>query len=458
MTAVKGPVYEAGNYNRNKYYVRPRASEILRVLLALIFFVTLTSTASAEVLTLPDGLRLVNENSRVIKITGYEEKISEADTQIARSKMLPEVNASGGYTSLAYQPAAIFGSQTVPMSERNFLSYSLNIQQTLYDFQKLASRYEASKKMLNVKKLDAARIRNLVAIDFVLVYLELLETDNMLKVSGKEVERLHSHLRDANSLFEEGVITKNDQLQAEVKISDAKQRLLTQRNLRAVTASRINSILVRPLNSDMQVEEIRETLPQFVEMDREKAWEIAERQRPEIQIIAETMKALDLEKAARKAEYFPKLFLKGGYDFTENRYQVHDGNWSVALGMGINLFQGGATRAELMKIDNQRLKLVEEKNKLMDDIRLEVEKYLLDVNTARERVAVTRGAVEQAEENLRINRVKYEAGAGTATDVLDAVTLLSVAETNNYKSVYDLKKAEAAVLYATGTQLSEVYR
>jgi outer membrane protein TolC len=208
----------------------------------------------------------------------------------------------------------------------------------------------------------------------------------------------------------------------------------------------------------MQVEDIREASPQLVDMDREKAWEIAERQRPEIQIIAETMKALDLEKTARKAEYLPRLFLKGGYDYTENRYQVHEGNWSVILGMGVNLFQGGSTKAELMKIDSQRLKLVEEKNKLMDDIRLEVEKYLLDVNTARERVTVTRGAVEQAEENLRINRVKYEAGAGTATDVLDAVTLLSIAETNNYKSVYDLKKAEAAVLYATGTQLSEVYK
>ncbi|MFZ2196205.1 MAG: TolC family protein, partial [Thermodesulfovibrionales bacterium] len=346
----------------------------------------------------------------------------------------------------------------VPMSERNFLFYSLNIQQTLYDFQKNASRYEASKKMLNVKKHDAARIRNLVAIDFVLVYLDLLETENMLKVSEKEVERLQSHLRDANSLFQEGVITKNDLLQAEVKISDAKQRLLSQRNLRAVTASRLNSILVRPLTSDIQVEEIKETSPQIIEMDRQKAWEIAEKQRSEIQIIEETMKALDLEKTARKAEFFPRLFLKGGYDFTENQYQLHEGNWSLTLGMGVNLFQGGATQAELMKIESQRDRLVEEKNKLLDDIRFEVEKYLLDVNTARERVAVTKDAVKQAEENLRINRVKYEAGAGTATEVLDAVTLLSVAETNNYKSVYDLKKAEAAVLYATGIPLAEVYK
>ncbi|MBS1126956.1 MAG: alkaline protease secretion protein AprF [Nitrospirae bacterium] len=446
------------NYTKKKLYVRTGVSCITTFLLVMTFFALLISTAHSETLTLPAGLKLVNENSRLIKITGHEEKISEADTLIAKSRTLPEINAGWGYTALADQPTVIFGPQTVPVSERNFLFYSLNVQQTLYDFQKSASKYEASKKMLNAKKIDTERVRNLVAIDFVLVYLDLLEAENLLKVSEKEVERLESHLRDAKSLYEEGVITKNDLLQAEVKISDAKQRLLTVRNLRAVTASRLNSILVRPLTADMQVEEIREASPRFVEMDREKAWEIAEQQRPEVKIVEETLKALELERTAKKAEYYPKFFLKGGYDYTENRYQVHEGNWALTLGMGINLFQGGATRAELMKIDSQRLKLIEEKNRLMDDIRLEVERYLLDLKTARERVDVTKDAAQQAEENLRINRVKYEEGAGTATDVLDAVTLLTVAETNNYKSVYDLKKAEAAVLYAIGAELSEVYK
>jgi len=368
------------------------------------------------------------------------------------------MNVSWGYTTLAHQPAALFGPQTMPLSEKNFLFYSLSVQQTLYDFKKNASLFEASKKMLNVKKLDAMRTRNLVAIDFVLVYLSLLESENLLKVAEKEVERLESHLRDAKSLYEEGVITKNDLLQAEVKISDAKQRLLTTRNSRSVTASRLNSILVWPLTADLRVEDIREVPSQIPETDMEWAWKIAEKQRPEIQIVEETMKALDLEKTAKKTEYYPKLFLRGGYDFTENRYQAQEGNWSVTLGMGINLYKGGNTGAELLKNENQRLKLLEERNKLMDDIKLEVEKYLLDVKTARERVAVTKDAVQQAEENLRINRVKYEEGAGMASEVLDAVTLLTVAETNNYKSVYDLKKAEAAVLYAIGAELSEVYK
>ena len=446
------------NNNRNKCCAWIRASETVMVFLLLIFSVTSGATAYAEVLTLPEGLRLVTKNNRTIKMSQYDEKMSEADTMIALSRLLPEVNASGGYTSQAHQPTAIFGPQQVPISEKDFLTYSLSIQQTLYDFQKNASRYQASKKMLNAKKIDATRTRNLVAIDFVLVYLDLLEAENQVKVSEKEVERLESHLHDAKSLFEEGVITKNDLLQAEVKISDARQRLLTAKNLRAVTASQLNNTLVRPLTADIQVEDVRESPARFVETDMGKAWEVAEKQRPEILIAEETLKALDLERKAAEAEFFPRLFVQGGYDYTENRYQVYEGNWSVTLGMGINLFQGGLTRAELKKNESQRLRLVEEKNKLTDDIKLEVEKYLLNVRTARERVEVTKDAVQQAEENLRINRVKYEEGAGTATDVLDAVTLLTVAETNNYKSVYDLRRAEAAVLYAIGTDLSEVYK
>ena len=432
-------------------------SKVFTILVIMLLSVAFSSTAFSEVLTLPEGLRLVTENSRLLKITRYEEKISEADTLIVKAKMLPEINAAGGYTSLAQQPGAIFGIQQVPISEKNFLFYSMSVQQTLYDFKGNASRFEASKKLLNAKKYDTARIRNLVAIDFVLVYLDLLEAENLLKVAEKEVERLESHLRDARSLYEEGVITKNDLLQAEVKISDAKQRLLTARNLRAVTASRLNSILVRPLTSDIQVEDIRDVSPRLVEADRERAWEAAEKQRPEIQIAEETLKALDLDKVAKESGYYPKFFLRGGYDYTENRYQMHEGNWSVTLGMGINLFRGGETSAELSKIESERMRLIEEKNKLVDDIKLEVEKYLLDAKTARERVDVTRDAVAQAEENLRINRIKYAEGVGTATEVLDAVSLLTVAETNFYRSLYDLKKAEAAVLYATGKDITEVY-
>ena len=433
--------------------------DFLPVLFATLFFSIAPSVSiSADVLTLSEGLRIVTDNNRLVRITQREEAVSKADTLIAQSRLLPTINASLTQTLLAHRPEAIFGPQTVPISEKDFLSYNLNIQQTLYDFKGNASRYETSKLILETKKFDTKRVRNLVSLDFALIYFDLLESEKMTLVAEKEVERLESHLRDAQNLYDEGVITKNDLYQAEVRLSDAKQRLVAVRNLRAINASRLNNAMARPLKTDVQVMDVKETPSNGLDVDLEKAWERAGNQRPEIQIVDTILKALNMEEITKKSEYYPKFFLQGGYDFTENRYQVHEGNWSLTAGMSLNLFSGGSTKAGVLKIKHQRLKLLEQRNRIIDEIKLEVEKYVLDLETAKEKTTVTKDAVNQAEENLRINRVRYSEGVGTATEVLDAVTLLTIAETNFYKSLYDFKKAEAGIIYSLGDDLSEAYR
>lgn len=428
------------------------------VFLVLFLSISPRGAASAELLTLPQGLKIVNEDSRLLKIMRQQELISEADTLIVKAKMLPEMNALLDQTFLAHQPAAIFGPQTVPISNKGYYAYSLAVQQTLYDFRGNASKYEASKAILETKRLDTKRVRNLVAVEFALIYFDLLDSEKRIVVAEKEAERLEAHLRDAQNLYAEGVITKNDLLQTEVRLSDARQRLVSARNLRAINGSRLNSALARPLSADSRVVDITEIPGEYVAPELEKAWEAALKYRPEMQIADETLRSLDLETVSTKSEYYPKFFAAGGYDFTQNRYQVYEGNWQMTLGMSLNIFKGGSTKAALAKIENQKLQLLRQKAKLEDDIRLEVQRYTLELKDARERAAVTKDAVGQAEENLRINRLRYTEGVGTATDVLDAVSLLTVAETNYNKSVYDLRRAEAAVLYSMGKDLAEVYK
>lgn len=431
------------------------ASTLLCICLILIS----SADSGAEVLSLSEGLKIIAERSRTIKMSRSDEQIAEADTLMVRSRLLPAVQASGGWSAFANKPTVRFGSQEVPTAESNFFSYSLNVQQTLFDFRGNASRYDASRSFLSAAMLETRRTRNIAAIEFVLAYLDLLEQEKIVTVGEKERDTLEAHRQNARSLYQEGVITKNDLLQAEVKLSDVQQRLLNARTLRALRASRLNSLLLMPLTVPVQVEDVADmpdSSPPAVSL--ESAWKTAEQERAELRIADETLKALGFEESAKRTEYFPKLFVRGGYDYAENRYQVHEGNWSVTLGLNISIFNGGETAAALKKIGYQKEKLLEQREKLRDEIRLEVEQYLLQSVTARERLNVTKDAEKQAEENLRINRVKYEEGIGTGTDVLDAVSLLSVARTNHYTALYDLRKSEAAVYYATGKDLLEVYR
>jgi len=438
-------------------------SGMLRIMtLLLLLLMTAPWICAAEVLTLPQGIRIAAEQNRLVKIAEREESISEADTLHARSALFPTIDASLSQTFLANQPAVLigtqFGQQAAPTSQKDFFAYSVSIQQTLYDFRGNASRYAASRSALETRRLDTMRVRNVVALDVTIAYFGILESDKTVIVAEREVERLTSHLRDANNLYREGMITRNDLLQAEVRLSDARQRLLTAKNLRSLGISRLNNILARPPTAETEVMDIGESPSDALDLTIEKAWESALSQRPEVQIVNETLRSLDLEEVSKRSDYFPRFFARGSYDFAENRYQLHEGNWSLIFGMSLNLFRGGSTKAEVLKLTHQKLQLLEQKAKIEDDMRLEVEKNILDLRNAKERVKVTEGATGQAEENLRINRIRYTEGVGTATEVLDAVTLLTVSESNYFKSIYDFKRSEAAVFYSIGRYLAEVYK
>ncbi|MFH0933366.1 MAG: TolC family protein [Nitrospirota bacterium] len=423
--------------------------------LALSFFSNCFAEDTARIITISEGLRLATDNNRIIKIASLNKDIASADTLVAKSKLLPSLNASFSQTYLSHQIGALFDSRSAFLSQKDYLSYGINVYQTIYDFGANISLYEASKTFLDVTKLDLVRIRNLVALDFINTYFDLLETEKMILVSQKEVERFEAHLRVAQSLYTEGVITKNDLLQAEVMLSDAKQRLLTMKNRRSTNASKMNNILARPINAEVQVIDVPMNASEALEL--EKTWKTDETERSEIKIIDHELQILNLQETVTKSEYYPKLFAQGGYNFTENRYQFPEGNWSLVLGMNLNLFSGGSTKAEVSKVIYRREQLLEQKSKLMDDIRLEVEKSYLDLKNAVEKIQVTKDAASQAEENLRIHKIRYEEGIGTSTDVVDAITLLTTAETNHYRAVYELRRAQAELQYAMGWDLVSTY-
>ena len=93
------------------------------------------------------------------------------------------------------------------------------------------------------------------------------------------------------------------------------------------------------------------------------------------------------------------------------------------------------------------------RDQLLDAVQLEVQDAWLSLQTARSRVGVTERAVEQAKENLRLQQLRYTEGVGTATEVLDAVSLATTAEQNDLDARYDVTDALARLDFAVGRDL-----
>jgi outer membrane protein TolC len=62
-------------------------------------------------------------------------------------------------------------------------------------------------------------------------------------------------------------------------------------------------------------------------------------------------------------------------------------------------------------------------------------------------------SLEQAKESLRIEILKYNLGAGTITDVLDAQAALLLTETTYYRALADFRTALARLKLAMGGNL-----
>jgi outer membrane protein TolC len=83
-------------------------------------------------------------------------------------------------------------------------------------------------------------------------------------------------------------------------------------------------------------------------------------------------------------------------------------------------------------------------------ISLQVRQASLDIDEAYKRIDVTREALSQSEENLKVAKDRYREGVGTNTEVLDAETLRTRSYSNHYNAVYDAVLAGIRLKYVTG--------
>ncbi len=427
-------------------------TKVQTVVLILLLF---SAPFPAAALTLQEGLAIVTERGRDVTIARSDESVARSTVDLARSPWLPWVDLYGRETWLRYTPTAIFGSFQVPVSQDQFKTYGFRATQLIYDFGKTSSSIGAARENLKASEIETFRARNRAALDFINAYFDLLEAQELLKVAQEEVTQYDAQAKDALARYKAGVVTRNEVLQSQVTLADSQQRLLTAENNQTLRASRVNSILMRPLGEDVRPEEIVGT--PIEGMTLEDAWTAAESQNADLRDLDARIRAKQENVESIRGEYLPQVYVSGGYEYNENQYMVNQDNWSVIAGVNMSLFAGGSTSAKVGAAKSEVLSLRIAREKLLDAVRMEVQAAWLDVQSSQKKIQVALAAVGQAQENLRLQRLRFQEGVGTSTDVLDAVTLLTTAETNSWKASFGLKRAEAALLYATGRDLGTAY-
>lgn len=147
---------------------------------------------------------------------------------------------------------------------------------------------------------------------------------------------------------------------------------------------------------------------------------------------------------------YPDIYAAGQYGGQAGNEFAFKENWYIGVRLSIPVFDGGLIQAEVDRERTELQKAREEERALRQTITREVRDAHLALANAEERIAVTEKAIESARENVRVEVLKYDTGAGTSTDVIDAETASVRAKADYFQALFDKETALAYLKKATG--------
>jgi outer membrane protein TolC len=174
------------------------------------------------------------------------------------------------------------------------------------------------------------------------------------------------------------------------------------------------------------------------------------RTRSEVSALSARADALRAQSRAELGRLLPQVDAVAGYTHLEATVLDRQDFTMVGVGVSWRLFDGGQTRnrATALRRAGQALEL--RRDDLKSAIQMEVQQLWMGLSEAEARIAATRDAVAQAEENLRMSRELYSAQLIANTQVLEAVALQLSAAANARDAVLDATLARLRLMRAVG--------
>jgi len=446
---------------------------MLRKIFAVIvvLFLPLAALAQKKPLSLEEAVAAGLEASPGLHASRMKVESTAAKSREIAAGRLPSVKFGGGYARLSEVPpfeVTVPGSQ-VPfvVSENYFNNYSLRlgIQQPLFT----GFRLQAGAESARMLEKSAGQGLEKDRVDFVFVvksaYWSLARAREFEKITEENIRQVGEHLKDVRAFFEQGLLTRNEVLRAELELSNAELSRFDARSASELTLTSLNSLIGLPLETDVELTTLAESqasrLPveetALEETTKSTAMiESALANRPELKSADFRIKASELGVKAAKAGFYPQVYLSGNYYYLRPnpRYMPALDNfkrtWDLGISVSFDVWNWGQTKSQAEQAKAQLAQARDARQLLEDQAVLEVTQSRLMLVQARERMKLAAQAAGQAEENLRVTRERFKQGVALNTDVLDADVALLRARMNRAQAAIDLVLAQARLEKALG--------
>ena len=327
------------------------------------------------------------------------------------------------------------------------------VKQPIYRGNALHTQWKLAGMDREKAQLELLRQAQLKVLEVKRAWYRLLEARAIEAEAVRSLDRLRQHAANAARFFEEGMIWRNDALQADVEVAQGDQALVIARNESAKALTKLNTLLNRDVTAPV-ISEDKLEIPEFNE-NYDRLVALALDIRPDL---AQTN--IDLERSKQNAQMRRSykrpavdVEAKWGLQSDEVGMNSHQEVGSIGFSASWNIFSSGknemAVTAARAKIRQAQFNLEKTKAHLV----LGVQDAWLSVLGAQKRTDVMAQALAQSRENYRVNQIRYAERLGTAKEVLDAQDLMTRTQRDYIQGIADYLVALAELDFAVGREM-----
>lgn len=420
--------------------------------IASVFWLAATAHSFAQdprKLTLEEAIEMSLKNSKQLKLSQTNVDLAGLSIKQIKENQLPSLSVSGSYLRLNSPNINL----KLPQNGSDSTSGSdLKVHQVMYGmasaslpiFSGFRFKYglESAHYLEQAAKLDAENDRDAVIQNTVAAYSNLYKAKKSVDLVAENLLRERERVAEFTNREKNGMLARNDLMKAKLQESNVELTLLDAENDLKVTTINMNLLLGMPENTVLTADSAS-----FITLKEEgnaAEWEqTAIAHRKDFAANGIRQKAANSDIKVVKADFYPNVALTAGYVALNIPGVAMIPN-AMNAGIGVrydigSLWKSGA-KMEQAKTRVYQLKTNEEI--LLDRIHLEVNTAYYNYVLSKRKIDVYAKAVEQASENYRITKNKYDNSLVTTTELLDA----DVAQVQS-RINFEAAKADAIVAY-----------
>jgi outer membrane protein TolC len=368
-------------------------------------------------------------------------------------------------------------TKNIDLLDQDFLGLSLqtrgtylagiSLTQPLYVGGQITSANRLAKIGQTVSEEQLRKTRMQVIADVDNAYYTLIAVHSkvqMLEAYARQMQELYDQVKLATSVQ---MATENDLLRIATKQNEVSYQLQKARNGEQLCGWALANVIGTDLEQTIIPTDTIFNSQASIQNSQISGLSEDFSTRPDLLLLQQQVKASEVLVKKARSNYLPTVALMGRYSHYDNlklkggltlpginlpgiNHTINGGSPMALLSVSLPIFHWGA---EWKKVKKAKLDLSDAKLQLQQNergMRVEVHQAVQNVIDSQRMVETATVGRQQADENLRVMRQKYDNQLCTMTDLLDAQSQWQQARSNLIEAQTQQKIYETEYLRVTG--------